>query len=375
MSGSFYWYSGGGGGGGGSASIGHGSITVEGHDVSVTPLVRGPVVRFGNNSSDVAFTVRTSPIDPDSGVPVYRLEVLDVAGTKYADLDQAKVTDTTWTLNDKGSINFTLPADDPKAKEVKAPDREWRLWRAGRIIGEGPIVRIRTDLRNIQVGGAGLLWYYDHRVFGRAGRINHFTNHSFEEGIGGGWNYSWRPVLETVHTVHAVETRRDHTIVGDRALYMETQDPHPLYGYYAFQSIRWTVPPTSNPWTGDHWTVSAWCYIPSDTWVGPTIDNAGLILTRLSTTEFVYIDGTAYPKVIQVATVNIDQNTARDKWIRMEASIDLPLTGVEEELQVILVCPHGGIYWDEVTLTVEEQTSFWDKEEACLLYTSPSPRD
>lgn len=297
----------------------------------------------------------------------YLTEILLPGGqTTVCALETAIPLEITEELNQTGSARVMLASNDPNAGEALVGEREIRIWRHGVIIFWGVIVRYEDDFKTITLQCMDLTWYYHRRYFGRAGRQNYFENHSFEQGLVG-WLTGFQPVLETNPVAGPIEVRTDNRIVGQRALYMRTSPGNPArLGMLAWQFQEWTVNagPTTNPYRGDTWTATAWCYVVGSEWEGPNDARIGMEIIRLSTTEVVTIDGTDYPKILQQKMVPIDATTPRDKWIRMEAELDIPYRGEPEMIQVILRTPHGGVYWDEVTLTWDEQTSWWNTEQA-----------
>lgn len=309
---------------------------------------------------------------PRRGVSPYRLEVVDVTGTKYCDLSDAVLDTARWVLSKTGSFSFQLSIASPFIAHIIPVEREVRLWLDDSIIFAGPIVRCETDGATVRVQCSELGWYFTKRFVGRANRQNYFTNPSFEGGLAG-WSYGWVPI-ETDFNVDEISVRTGHSITGQRALYMETATSKPRYAFGINQFIVWEVDAAEDP-IGTEWTAVAWVYIPDTTaaslsaepWQSPNTLGYGFALSRFSTTETVNINGIDYPKPIAVSSIPFDANITRDKWIRLEIPLKQPpVAGEDEFVKVEVYCPFGSIFVDQVGLVRNEKLWFRDTDQALI---------
>ena len=306
-----------------------------------------------------------------------RLVVVDIDGVAFGELENATCGAIKWVLNEPEDWSFTLPVSDPKARLLLHPRfREVQVWRGDQLLAWGPAVRPSADKSHLAVSCKGAGWYLSRRSIGDANRRNYLTNGDFEDGLAG-WNIGALHPLEPLATrapeFWVAHTAVDRVLTGDRALYLaQVGTGAPKYGLSAGQFLIWTVDPATHP-EGDEWSFTARCYIPSETWRGPPLDNVGLRLDRFSTTESVLIapegGGTpvAFPKPIETITATIDENTPRDVWLPLEAVMVAPVTGAAEFVQVVLYCPDGAIIWDRASLTLDEGLRFHGQDQADIV--------
>ncbi len=303
----------------------------------------------------------------------YRVVVVGTDGTRYAELDKALLGPASWESNAAGAFEFGLPSDDPKGAKVLPIEREVQLWKGDTLLWGGPIVRPSANSADSGFQCATPEWYFSRRNFGKADRTNYVPNGDFEDGLAGwttGVDNPLEPYANRNPIYWTARTASDRVITGVRSLYLEQlASGVPKYGVSAGQVFAWEVDPVASP-DGDVWTLVAYCYIPSASWRGPNLLRAGLQLARYSTTETVTFApegggaSVTYPLGIEGAVASIDDLTPRDKWVRMSVSMEQRPTGDPELVQVSLKCPDGAIYWDRVSLTLEESSRFYGTDQA-----------
>lgn len=303
-----------------------------------------------------------------------RIVVVDINGEPYGELENANIGSVTFTLNEPESWAFTLPLHDPKANLLLDEKfREVQFWRGDQLLAWGPIVRPSADKTNLAVNVEGVLWYLTRRFVGRASRRNYVTNGDFENGTNG-WELGALNPLESIATRSPdywnAWVSTDRAVTGRRSLRLEQiEGGIPKYGVSGSQFFVWDVDPATNP-EGDQWSLVAQVYIPSDTWRGPPPDGAGIRLSRYSTTETVSIapegGGPAidYPKPIETITADINADTPRDVWTRLEAALLSPPTGQPEFVQVSINAPDGVAYFDRVSLSLDEGLRYYAADQA-----------
>lgn len=94
-------------------------------------------------------------------------------------------------------------------------------------------------------------------------------------------------------------------------------------------------------------------------WLGPSKDGWGV---------YIQIVNPAKPKVIvDSAHADIDEKTPRDRWIRMEASVEVPADGISYEVQVRFYPPAGTALWTRGGLYPGDQLAFFDADQALII--------
>lgn len=306
-----------------------------------------------------------------------RTIVVDSAGVPFGELEKAQHGAITKELNRPDSWTIALGIDDPKAGLVIGERiREAQLWRGDQMLSWGPMVRPGADKANVAVSGNDALWYIGRRSIGRAGRTNYVPNGDFEEGLAG-WAIGFSSPIEPLvgrNPAHWIgQIRTDRQMTGRRSLYLEQKvSGQPKHGVTASSYFGWEVDGLVSP-EGDRWTLVAYAYVVGSKWRGPRLDSGGLGLGRFSTTEVVMIgaeDGSVpaqpFPKPIEGAVAQIDDYTLRDQWVRLEVSLTQPPTGETELVAVRLHSPNGAVYWDRVSLTLEESSKFYGVDQALI---------
>jgi hypothetical protein len=315
----------------------------------------------------------------------YRLVLTDLAGNRYAEFPGASFGDPSWGLNgDPGGLDFSLSQDDDRAALVIPIEREIQLWKGDTLLWAGPIIRPQANSKEAGFQAATPEWHFSRRHFGKADRTNYVPHGDFEDGYGtgsggfGAWSVGYASPLEPAagrsssHWNDSISSIR--AVTGTRSLRLEqVASGQPKYGISAGQFFEWEVNPALVGDEGDVWTLAAYCYIPSAEWRGPNLARSGLGLSRFSTTETVLIapeDGSsppvAFPAPIEGAATTIDELHPKDRWVRHQVTMVQPPTGDPELVAISLPAPNGTIFWDRVTLTLEEALHFEQTDQALI---------
>lgn len=159
--------------------------------LSITTKKKWTTVAIGDGGTVSMVFDRLSPLNSQSE---YRLVVADVNGVRYAELDQAVISSMSWVLNGVGNLSFSLPDGDPKLDECQIISREIQVWRNGRVIWCGPIIRASRNDGLVQFQCSDLLWYFTRRVAGKTPKTNLLTNPGFEDDELTGWNLGYNKV-------------------------------------------------------------------------------------------------------------------------------------------------------------------------------------
>ncbi len=259
----------------------------------------------------------------------YQVFVVDMDGTPYGELSDARVTRLSSELNGPGAAEISLANTDPDAP-LMVPGREIQIQQDGSVLFWGPIVRPQAGLRETTWQCASLLWYFAHRYMGRADRVNQLLNGEFEDGEDD-WTFE-------NGVTHSIDTT---TVISGNSLELEGS----VADHDEHAAQTWTHGVGGYP-GGDTIVVSTWVWISDADYLGPAIEDFGLVARHRSST------GEALNA--QVATINDD--TERDKWIPLEVAI--PLVQEGDTVDVLLFPPHGVAFFDLVTLTFMESLSF-----------------
>jgi hypothetical protein len=264
----------------------------------------------------------------------YQVVVVAQDGIPYGTLSNARPTRVSWELNGPGTAEISVATTDPDVVLLQ-PGREVQIYRDGITdpIWWGPIIRPQAGLNETTWQCAGLLWYFEHRYMGRADRINALTNGDFEAGETG-WTFSG--------VTHSVNTDLDFVVEGTKSekLTGATAD----HATYATQTF--THGPGGYP-TGDYITGSVWVWISAADYLGPAIEDFGLVLRRKNAAGEV-VDAQWEP-------ARINDDTPRDQWVPLEVGIANVIDG--DTVDFLLFPPHGVAYFDLATLTFMESLS------------------
>jgi hypothetical protein len=265
-------------------------------------------------------------------MPEYQVFVVDMDGTPYGELADARVTRLSSELNGPGVAEVSLATTDSDAT-LMVPGREVQIVQDGAVLFWGPIVRPQAGLNESTWQCAGLLWYFDHRFMGRADRVNQLTNGDFEAGETG-WTFE-NGVTHSIDTTTFVEGTQSLELEGGSA----DHDEH--------AAQTWTHPAGGYP-TGDFITGSVWVWISAADYLGPAVEDFGLVLRRKNAAGEV-LDA-------QWEAARINDDTPRDEWVPLEVGIANVVEG--DTIDFLLFPPHGVAYFDLATLTFMESLSF-----------------
>lgn len=304
-----------------------------------------------------------------------RVIIVDHDGNPISEIENAQISPIIYELNQAEQWTFTFPTDDAKLSSITDEYvREAQLWRGDQLLSWGPIVRPQIRGATTEAAVQGAMWHLGRRNIGKAQRTNYVTNGDFEDGLAH-WTLGTLSVLEPVANKNPAywsgTIRTNRQITGRRSLYLEQVDPtRPKYGFEATQLFFWDVPVANLE--GDKWTLVAYAWIDSAKWRSSLPGRHGMTLQRSSLLETVDIipegggDPITFPVSIETSTVPIDDNTEQDTWIRMEVPLRQPITGDAEIIRVRLASPNGAVYWDRVSLTLDEATRFYDVDQATI---------
>lgn len=321
-------------GGGTLELLGGGSLELLLDDAvfASSPVPPGDVVVGGGGGVLGLSTPHVVYPNPEDA-PGWSGRVVTMTGTLIAELPNISVQTVVDELNRPVTATFTMPKNDPAATSIEL-GADVQLWRNEQIMFWGPVIGARAgaDVGPVNLDSADPMWVLGRRYFGTAERINKLDNGGFEGSIA-----PWAPVNVTAEhetTDPGLLLRGEGSVV----LYAPTTDDA-----YITQT---KVVETTWPY-GQRLTVSAWCYISSFSWVGPSLQNRGLHIVRRT-----------YPGgVVQAeATAEITAETPRDKWVRLEASYVVRPNELGT-IEVRLYAVDGIVWWDEARMTEYESTS------------------
>ena len=297
--------------------------------------------------------------------------VTDVFGAPLGELEQAKIGALTFELNRPDEFAVVVPVSDPKAGLLfEERIREVQIWRGDQLLTWGPAIRPSVDKHHVAAECRGALWHLTRRHIGKAERTNYVNNGSFEDGLAG-WNMTTNEVAIFYNSPTAQPTPPIHSIVkfptvtGKRALKLENY----VAGADASaqQAFLWVTDEEASP-DGDRWTLKGYVWL--ERFDNPATEGGrGLYLERFSTTELhpdprVLAVNPNAPKSLEHVFVPIDEETPVGVWHRMEIGLETPpKAGEPERVNVRLYAPDGVVYWDAVTLTLEERLSFFGKDQ------------
>lgn len=317
--------------------------------------------------------------------PGYRVVISRFDGSHAAEVVDAKLGRYSTELNGKNdSFSFSVGIDNPAIDQINEPYTEWKLFQGRRLLGGGVVVKRRTvDGGNrMEFQCRGYRWYFDHLYVNRMPPTELVVNRSFKQGMDG-WRLGFDSRKSTRPPQYALVTDRVFSMDNDdkRALKLHANE-HAGHDSFAYQHFGWIVPAEHKD--GDTFTLTAWVYVPSDEYLGPAIEDRGLMLEHFSSFN---ADGTPDDRnnvSVTHAVAPINDDTPKDKWVQMQATIKVPRskrptvpgdghTGkffYTEDTQYVsfrLYAPYGTAYWDEVSLTYNERLVFNQKEQTHIL--------
>jgi hypothetical protein len=321
-------------------------------------LIHAPPLRFAS---------------PEDAAP-YRLIVVDMWGTRYAELTHAIIGTATWTLNGPGALTFSLPLDDPQAALCTPIVREIQLWRGNQMLDWYVIVKPRkaSGARLLDFQCPTLDWHLDNRVIAAPPAfLELLVNPDFEQGEAG-WGMTWEPgSVPPVWPYHQVQTDRVET--GNFALRMGGLPMIPGgdlllaagHKQHAVQSVIYANPEHARE--AVPLKLSARCYIES--FVSPAADGWGLYLEAFHPADGHSI-GFAYSSINVKTATNTPEalaSTPVGRWIDQSCELKIPADGIYYRVEVRLYPPGGLCVWDTVHLYADETVHFYDTDPATAI--------
>lgn len=303
-----------------------------------------------------------------------RVIVTDTVGTLLGEIENARLSGIQDDLNQPESWSFTVLENDAKAVLLlSVPFREVQVWRGDQLLVWGPCVSMQASKANITFTCRGALWHMTRRFIG--GRAHNWVNNGdFEDGLAG-WGFGYNGVWVYYGNPAAMDHPPDGQIVGSpvmtgkRALRLSAD----VSGNdaWAAQLFEYIVDATIDP-DGAKLTLRGWVYVESlDPGTGAN-ENRGLYLERFSTTELdrdpaVLAIFPTLPMSLEAVFVPLDENVAKNTWVRFEKEIvSPPKAGEAEWIQVRLYAPNGVVYWDAISLTVVERLVFMNTDQTAI---------
>lgn len=316
----------------------------------------------GPQSNVATATTYPDPLTPfviEYGRRPYRLIVVDRYGTPYAELQNARIGNVTWSLNQMGSLTFDLPCDDPKVAECLTPEREVQCWRGDTLIWWGVLVRARGDDKTVNFQAVTLEWYFTRRVIGAVPNPNLLTNGSFETELTN-WvaEYGNLEPDKTDPTKLPTRTIITSTVLsGTRAVELSST----LTSNHKWLKNQYAI--TNDSGRNITATCVAWSFLKS--FNGQAAGEAGLIFARYDTTALdphPDLAAQGLKKIHDFKNSPINASTPIGVWVRHELELEIPPDGILYNLAARLHVPNGVIVWDEVSIKTDvnglEYTNF-----------------
>lgn len=130
---------------------------------------------------------RAHTVDPVTGLPQYRLRVVQPDGTGVTELPNAAIGDVVEELNDDGSLDFTLPKYDATTAFVTPrlgePIPEVQVWRGVNLEAWQKVDGANPDDKTVAFDCSGLMGYLKGRVIGKAPKRNLLVNPNFTDAL------------------------------------------------------------------------------------------------------------------------------------------------------------------------------------------------
>ena len=334
---------------------------------------------------DIVSHMRPTVLGDDGMRPQWRVTLVNNEGATEIALANAVPGEIKWSLNEPDSFTFILPTLDPATALITVPDQEVQCWWGDQIFFWGPIVRSMAGISTVEYQCRGVDWYLTKRIIGRP-ETNVITDPSFENPTTV-WNWAVFSPIEPVDPGRDPshwdsEVVNNFAMIGGRSV-RQWSDDQMIFGIHTITGYDATIQPTEAE--GIIWTAVAWAYVPSGDYVDPRIveiseadqETVGLSLYRRSTTEFAeftHADGVVSmdPLIYDQAFVPLDDDTPKDRWVRMEVSLTQPVDPAgarTDQLVVDLGTPIGVVFWDEVSLTRNERLYFNQIDQAVIAET------
>lgn len=268
--------------------------------------------------------------------PGYTLRAVTMFGEVLGELPVAKAETITRTLNGEREATISSPKAHPSTA-LLSPFVEVQIHRNGALRFWGPLVGDSSSSDQGATGfpARGPWWYFRRRRFGTANRTNILRNAGFEQDFA-----AWRAVGTTpeIRTADELEVADPPAapLTGSKVAAGLVGDGESAY-LIQRRSYRTEWP------AGQLLTLAAWVYLYAYT--GPAAGGYGLYLSRVVAGE-----------VIRTAIAEIDDDTPRGQWTRLETSLVVP-PFEDGVLEARLYFPGGASFWDHAVLVLMESTS------------------
>lgn len=279
--------------------------------------------------------------DGTTPAPAYAVYKVNKSGAVLSVLSTnvANVTLVEGELNGAGACTVEMATVDA-ATTLNPLEHEIQVWREGRCIFWGPVVRVTANEKTTQFQARGLLWYFDRRYFGEADRTNLLANADFELGSLSSWTSSG-PTSATAVSTHQISGTYSAKLVESPA----GEDS------YIYQNVVVT-----GEGVGTVLTLAAWFYLQDGGFLGGAFEDRGLFVEM-------EVGGSLYGKA---EFSKIDAETPRNSWQRHEVIIHVP-PNVTVTVNARLYAPGGTIFWDAVQLVKMESLSLYALDQASIL--------
>lgn len=278
--------------------------------------------------------------DGTTPAPVYRVNTASKTGTLLVDLtsDPANVGPIEWELEGPGSASITIPTTAVSRSDVNPNESEIQIWREGRCLFWGPMIRPDADEKTVNFQCRGLRYYFDRRFFGKADRTNYLAGADFETMA------SW-----TTTGADSAASSTDRFKTGSKSA--KLVEATAGADSFIYQNVSMT-----GTGVGTLLTLVGWFWLNDAGFVGGALDNRGLFVE-------LEVGGSLYG---EPSFTTIDAETPRNAWQRHETTIWIP-PNLAVTVNVRLYAPAGTIYWDAALLVAMESVSFYATDQAVIL--------
>lgn len=314
----------------------------------------------------------------------WRVAISKVTGADVMEVGNAIPGNPVKELNEKGNrFSFSVPIGDPAINSIYPMYSEVKFFWGNKILWEGVVTAKKANNNNgmVEYSCKGLWFYLSKRTASRTPKKEFIENNSFQDGMTG-WG------VRGVETPNGPALTPSRSIVTEPRMSSNPNDKMALklegrgqqHDGFVYQHFGWTVP--TNRSEGDEFVLTAWVYIPSDTYYGPAYGARGLFMEIWSRTKPHQNPGLAaqgYKQVLASANTPIDDSTPKDKWIRMQTTITAPVeysrigfSGWTPNPSPVTVSfrlypPYGVAIWDEITLTYNERLVYKSVDQSTIV--------
>lgn len=280
----------------------------------------------------------------------YFIRVVDRDGTVRAQFDRRPERVTAY-LNRMGDMTFSVLASDDNPRAVRLVEREVQVFRNGVCIWRGVPLRPGGGKGKTTFRCLDLMWYFDRRVVGKADRLNHLGNASFENALLGDsdplptGNWSAYGVTKSLVTTHRFDGTKSVNL-------QQAVAGQPTY-------LRQIVF-IDGGGTGKLMTMAAHCHLRSDSQFpfGPAYEERGMAM-ELRAPGNVLKGTSTFP-------ITGDGSFNPPKSFRAETAIWVP-PGAGWALDCRLYAPRGDTIWDATSLTAMESLSALQTDPATII--------